>query len=161
MPEVIILPFFFVSFFGALGYWIHLRTRQSRERLQAQMDLQTRVLERFESAQEFSSFLSTEGGQKFLSGLSAGERAGWAPARRILTGLQAGIVLCLVGLGLFAIAAIEGNNGPAYPGIISVALGLGFLISSALSFRLSKGWGLLPGGPGGDVRSELVNDLGR
>jgi hypothetical protein len=161
MPEAIILPVLFLSVFACLAYWIQLRTRQGRERLQAQMDLQTRVLERFESAQEFTQFVATDGGQKFLAGLSTGERAGWAPARRILTGIQAGIVLSLVGCALFAIAAIEGSAEPAYPGIVILALGLGFLISSAVSHRLSRGWGLLPGGAAEHPDRDLLTDLGR
>lgn len=143
MPEAIIVPIAVVSFFAVLAYLFHLRSRHNRERLQAQMDLQTRILERFESAQEFSAFLGTEGGQKFVAGLSQ-EATGWAPARRILGGLQAGLVLCLLGGGLLVIAAIDGRNAPVYFGIVALALGLGFLGSSALSYRLSRGWGLLP-----------------
>lgn len=143
MPEVIIIPIVVLSFFVALAYVFHLRSRHNRERLQAQMDLQTRILERFESPQEFTAFLTTSGGQKFLSGLSQ-EAAGWAPARRILGGLQAGLVLCLLGAGLLVIAAIETEVEPAYFGIVFISLGLGFLGSSALSYRLSRGWGLLP-----------------
>lgn len=143
MPEAVIVPVAVVSFFAVLAFLFHLRSRHNRERLQAQMDLQTRILERFESAQEFAAFLGTEGGQKFVAGLSQ-EAAGWAPARRILGGLQAGLVLSLLGGGLLVIAAIESRNGFAYLGIVALALGLGFLGSSALSYRLSRGWGLLP-----------------
>ena len=143
MPEAVIVPVVVLSFFGALSYVFHLRSRHNRERLQAQMDLQTRMLERFASAQEFTAFLTTEGGQKFVAGLSQ-EPAGWAPARRILGGLQAGLVLCLLGAGLVVIAAIETEVEPAYFGIVCISLGLGFLGSSALSYRLSRGWGLLP-----------------
>jgi hypothetical protein len=143
MPEVVIVPIVVLSFFAAFAYFFHLRSKHNRERLQAQMDLQTRVLERFESPQEFTAFLTTEGGQSFLSGLSQ-EKAGWAPARRILGGLQTGLVLCLLGVGLIVIAVIETEVEPAYFGIVCISLGLGFLGSSALSYRLSRGWGLLP-----------------
>jgi hypothetical protein len=143
MPEAVIIPVVALSMFGALAFLFHVRGRQSRERLQAQMDLQKRILERFESAQEFTEFLATAGGQKFLAGLSQ-ENTGWAPARRVLAGLQAGLVLCLLGIGLMTIAFIESNLGPAYMGVIALSLGLGFLGSSVLSYRLSKGWGLLP-----------------
>ena len=143
MPEAIIVPVAVLSFFGALAYVFHLRSRHNRERLQAQMDLQTRILERFESPQEFTAFLTTEGGQKFLAGLSQ-ESAGWAPARRILGGLQAGLVLSLLGLGLAVIGGIEQAEEAVYFGIVFLSLGLGFLASSALSYRLSRGWGLLP-----------------
>lgn len=143
MPEAVIVPFVFVTVCSLLAFAFHLKSRHNRERLQAQMDLQTRMLERFASAQEFTAFLTTEGGQKFVAGLSQ-EPAGWAPARRILGGLQAGLVLCLLGLGMLVIAALESQNAPAYFGIGFLSLGLGFLGSSALSYRLSRGWGLLP-----------------
>ena len=92
MPvEAVVLPILFVSIFAVLAYWIYSRQRRQRELLQAQVDLQTRILDRFDSPQEFSTFLQTEGGRRFLSGLGQ-ERGGWRPARRIMAAVQAGLI---------------------------------------------------------------------
>jgi hypothetical protein len=144
MPaEAVILPILFVSFFAVVGYWIHARQRRQREVLAAQQDLQTRILERFDSAQEFSHFLQTEGGRRFLAGLT--DERGWRPARRIMAAVQIGIVITALGLGLFVLANVVGNREVAWPGIMILFLGLGFLASAAASWLMSKKWGLLPG----------------
>jgi len=145
MPvEAVVLPILFISIFAVLAYWIAARQRRQRELLQAQVDLQTRILDRFDSPQEFSSFLQTEGGRRFLSGLGQ-ERGGWRPARRIMAAVQAGLIFSLLGVGLFVLAWITGQRAFSYPGTIVFFLGLGFLASALASFVMSKRWSLLPG----------------
>jgi hypothetical protein len=143
MPvEAVVLPILFVSFFAVLAYWIHMRQRRQRELLAAQQDLQTRILERFDSPQEFSHFLQTDGGRRFLSGLT--DERGWRPARRIMTAVQVGIVVTALGLALFALAAFTKERDFTYPATIIFFLGVGFLASALASYRMSKRWGLLP-----------------
>lgn len=143
MPtEAIIFPILFLSFFGVLAFWIHSRQRRSRELLDAQMQLQTRILERFDSQAEFASFLQSEGGQRFLTGLT--DERGWRPAKKILFALQAGIVVTCFGLGLCVLSWAVGEKDPLYPAIVILFLGLGFLLAAAASYRLSKSWGLMP-----------------
>lgn len=157
MPvEAIIFPILFLTVFSCLAYWIHVRSRRSRERLQAQMELQSKILARFDSAQEFAGFLQTEGGRTFLSGL-AEQPVERRPTQRILTAVQIGIVIAMFGVGLCLIAWIENTTDPALPGVVLLCIGAGFLIAAAASYRLSKSWGLL-GGPAAGPR-DLVADL--
>jgi hypothetical protein len=143
MPvEAVVLPIVFLSFFSVLAFWIHTRQRRQRELLAAQQDLQTRILERFDSPQEFSQFLQTDGGRRFLSGLT--DERGWRPARRIMTAVQVGIVVTSLGLALFALAAFTNERDFTYPATIIFFLGAGFLASALASYRMSKRWGLLP-----------------
>ncbi len=150
MPEALIVPVFFITFFATLAYWIHVRSQRAREQLQAQMDLQTRVLERFDSPQELASFLQTEGGRKFIAGVVE-ERTGWAPAKRILFAIQTGVVATVMGIGFYTLQALTGEPDLIYPATILLFLGLGFLIAATLSYTLSKSWGLVKprsAGPG-------------
>lgn len=143
MPvEAIIMPVLFVSFFAVIAFWIHSRQRRSRELLEAQMQLQTRILDRFDSQAEFSEFLQSEGGQKFLTNLT--EERGWKPAKRILGAVSVGIVVTFLGLGLCALAWAVGEREVLYPAIVILFLGAGFLAAAAASYRMSRSWGLLP-----------------
>ena len=124
--------------------------------MQAQVDLQTRILNRFDSPQEFSSFLQTDGGQRFVTGLT--HERDWRPARRIIVAVQIGIVLAVLGLGFFVLAGITQRVELAYPGTIILFLGIGFLASSLASYRMSKNWSLLPG-PSTRGADELTGEI--
>ena len=109
---------------------------------------QTKLLERIGSVSELGAFLNTEAGSRFLKGLTTvNESAG--PQVRILRAVQSGAVLATVGTGLFLYGwmtpAIPGDltNGINAVATILFGIGAGFLISAALSYRLSKQMGLL------------------
>jgi hypothetical protein len=90
--------------------------------------------------------LSTDAGSRFLKVLTS-EAAG--PQIRILRAVQSGTVLACIGVGLY----LYGWFSPTVPGeainavnviaTILFALGVGLLLSAALSYRLSKQMGLL------------------
>jgi len=140
--HIVQLVVFVVSFLVA-AFYLYLRQRSKREVLQARMELQTRVLDRFDSPQEFTAFLNTEGGQQFLDGIS--DEKGWEPAKRILFAVQAGIVMVFLGLGLGSIWWMEGDEDLVYGATIFLFLGLGFLVAAFASHRLSRAWELMPG----------------
>ncbi|MEA2274989.1 MAG: hypothetical protein QOI98_3697, partial [Solirubrobacteraceae bacterium] len=56
-----------------------------------------------------------------------------------------GIITTLLGLGFLAIFAadIRDNRGFIYPGCLILALGLGFFLSTFVSMKLSRSWGLI------------------
>lgn len=144
--DAIVFPILFLLFFAVLAFWLYTRFRRSQDLIKARMELQTRVLERFESPSEFTAFLDTEGGRRFLAGLS--DERGWRPIRRILSAVQWGLVLACFGGGFVVLRYAVSESWVIVPGILALALGLGFLASAVASFRLSKAWGLL--GPAGD-----------
>ena len=76
------------------------------------------------------------------------ERA--SPFGRILGSIQAGVILTLGGLALYLVRNhVPGDSGEDFGlmflGALGIAVGLGFLISAAASFWLSKSWGLING----------------
>jgi hypothetical protein len=145
--------FFIILALIAWFVWLDAKRRQAR--IQAHTDLQNRLLEKFASPQDVAQFLQTEGGRRFLQGLTAD--TGQA-ARRILRAMQVGVIFSLVGLAAVGLGLLYPNishEGLVRPnpgiiiGALILAFGAGFLISAALSYRISKAWGLLKTGADG------------
>jgi len=121
---------------------IAVNIRRSRTSKQI-ADLHSRLLDRFAANQELIGFLEGESGRRYFDALQAEIHD---PFNRILNGIQAGVLLMLLGLSLVAVRAGQDDrvirNALLLTGIPGIALGLGFLISAALSHRFCKSWGL-------------------
>ena len=111
----------------------------------ARSELQNRLLEKFASPQDVAQFLQTEGGDRFLKGLTTDVRR---TGRGILFSMQLGVILASLGLAAIGLGVAyppQGHGGS--PGVIMgsliLAVGVGFLISAGLSYSLSKKWGIL------------------
>lgn len=142
MQEAVVMTFMFSLLAGLVVLILYFRRRRQQEVLEAQRDLQTRILERFDSPQEFAAFLQTRGGQRFLSGLT--DERGWRPAKRIMLAVQIGLVITFFGLGLAILSAVLGESDPLYPAVVIFSIGAGFLAAAAATYRMSKQWRLLP-----------------
>jgi len=116
--------------------WLLIRKNQARTRTRAEFHRQ--LLEKFSSGREFAEFLEGKGSQRLLEDLWS-ERLN--AKERILRGLGAGVVLTVLGLGILGLSWKTANL--LYPAVLFLALGLGFLISTGVSYRLSKKWDLL------------------
>jgi hypothetical protein len=155
--EAIIVP----ALFFTVGYvvWVVAEAFGRRQRLRVAAEFHSKLLERIGSAAEFGQFLTSEGGSRFTESLSASREG--APHTRILRAVQAGIVILFVGAGLFIFTAAE--ELPYAPernvravSTIFTAVGLGLLVSAAVSYVLSRRMGLLASrvaGPGAVNRS--------
>jgi hypothetical protein len=135
----------FMSFVVLIAWFIWLDARRRREAAKAQAELQHRLLDKFSSPQEVGEFLQTEGGRRFLQGLTADRKHA---GRRILLALQTGTVTTLLGLTTIGLGLLYPVRGAEpHPAIIMgalvLSLGAGFLLSAGISYRLSKAWGLL------------------
>lgn len=109
-----------------------------------QADLQARMLDKFGTAPEMVQYLQSDSGQNLLQAAPV-EKA--HPYHRILGSVQAGIILALVGIASLFLRSQIADSYEAFVflGSIGLALGVGFLISSAIAFFLSKHWGLING----------------
>ena len=109
---------------------------------------QSKMLDRIGSVNELGAFLNTEAGSRFLKGLTTLSEP-MDPRLRILRAAQSGAVLATLGVGLYLYGWLtptvrgEVTNGINALATIFFAIGVGFLVSAALSFRLSKQMGLL------------------
>jgi hypothetical protein len=98
----IIVPF---GFFALIGFlvWIVMDTSRQRAQIKATADFNAGILIRISSLKDFSDFVQTDHGAKFMDSLTA-ERASSGPRDRVLRTTQVGIVVATLGLGLLIMA---------------------------------------------------------
>src|SRR5436189_4694780 len=131
--EIIIVPFIF----STMGFvvWVAFNSWQRRQQVKLLTDFNSRLLERIGSVKDFSEFLQTDGGAKFIDRVTAG---GTPPDVRmtILRAVQAGLVLVTLGAGLLLLAWMLRAHYPfgdtevfTITGVIAMSLGVGFLLS--------------------------------
>ncbi len=120
---------------------------KERANLRTRADLHNRLLEKFDSATEFVDYLKSDSGQNLIDEMTVKNTS---VTTKILGSIQKGIILTLVGIGLLILGNIFGSQmgGDLYivltvAGTIGIMIGIGFLISTAISYRLSKSLGLL------------------
>lgn len=116
-----------------------------------QTETQAKLLERFDSPQDLLAFLGSEEGRRALelppisSMTDTGLRAG-SPFGRILTSLQIGIPVALVGAGLIYLRGSLADVAEPLLlfGTLGLVLGIGLIVSAGVSFLLARHLGLLP-----------------
>jgi hypothetical protein len=115
-----------------------------------QTDVHTKILDRFSSNEDLLAYIQSPAGRKFLESTPISvdaPRALAAPISRILWSAQAGAVLTVLGLGITVVSrtTLEEVAAPlAAIGAVILALGIGFLVSSALAYMLTRRLRLMP-----------------
>ena len=153
-----LLPLVVLTTMVICGAWLLslvIAAYKNRAHLKAQTDFHNKMMEKFSSADEFTAYLQSEAGQSFFENL-AGEPS--TPLTKILGSIQKGTILTLLGIGLIILGNVfsvaEGSNIMFVTGTISLVIGIGFLVSSIVSYRLAKAWGLIsPKNAAGDSKS--------
>ncbi|MCA1636843.1 MAG: hypothetical protein LC768_00645 [Acidobacteria bacterium] len=112
--------------------------------LRTRAELYSRLLDKFGSGNEFAEYLESETGRQFVEEITV---QGAAPTSKILGSIQKGVIMTLIGLGMIVLANVffggDLFNVVATGGTIALMLGVGFLISTFISYHLSKSWGLI------------------
>jgi hypothetical protein len=136
------------SLFFLIGFviWVAITAWQRRQRLSIIFDFNRHLLDRLGSAKDFTDFVQTEAGARFMRGLTTAEPASASVQLRIMVSVQIGIILSTLGLGLLALATSRYGNRDELTilGVIAVSVGLGFLLSTLVSYRLARAFGTLP-----------------
>ena len=158
--EVIIVPAAFLLV--AYVFYVIANAFTRRQQLRSTTEFQTRLLDRTGNMAEFSEFLNTEGGRKFLNTV-AGESGGLAQ-HRVLRAFQSGIVMLCLGIGIFmylssARVDIETYESLGFVGTVSAAVGLGLLISGYVSLRMSRRMGLINGQSHASTTNEIARSV--
>lgn len=135
-----------VVFIGMFLFWgwvvyIILEWRKLKHKNQ----LQNKIIDKLNSVPELNEFLQTEGGNRFLNFLTI---ESFSPKEKLLSSISKGIILLMLGVAFFSIDPLfstvtEDAQIFAALAFIFVALGIGFLISSFISYLLSKKWGII------------------
>ncbi|MFT4111459.1 hypothetical protein [Silvibacterium sp.] len=143
MSDNIVIPLGFFAAFIWLASIVFTNLRRSRI-ARRQAELQAIVLHKLESSQSLLAYSQTEAGRQFLDGLTL-EREQRTPYSRILNSVQAGIILTCFGAAmLFLRSKLQfPEEGFTVFGTLAVGLGIGFGISGAASYLLSRSFGLL------------------
>jgi hypothetical protein len=131
-----------------------LENRRWNRIFKLQSEVHGRLIDKFSTTQELSAYMGTDSGRKFLEAapipvnIDTGQRVPNAVAR-VLTPLQIGVVLVLLGLGLLSLR----HAGPDMEvpmlvfGTLMLMPGIGFIISAGLTWLLAARLGLMPQEP--------------
>jgi len=140
--DIIIVPCF-LAFFSWVG-WLLFSTIRRYKIAKLQADVQQRLLEKVSSGQELLAYAQTDAGKQLLESLRVETVS---PHARIIGALQTAIVMMALGFALLLLRnRVSGaEEGFVVFGTIITVLGIGFAISSAASYYLSKAFGLLNG----------------
>ena len=152
-PEFVIVPAFFTLV--VFTVWMSISVWLRRQHLMLIGELSRRLIDKLSTVQEFSAFAKSEAGQEVLDALFT-ESVG-RPEQRILRAVEMGIVLAALGLGLVCLGQyfeFEGHEAFTAVGVISLSLGIGFLVSAAVSHRIASRATVRPVRPGQRPRLE-------
>jgi hypothetical protein len=151
----------FLIFVGVLAavLWLvrqFLENRRWSRIFKLQTEVHGKLIEKFGSSQELLTYMGTEAGKRFLEaapipvGFETEQRMPNAVAR-VLTPLQIGVVLVLLGIGMLALRNSLGADMHApmlLMGTVVLMPGIGFILSAGVTWMLAARLGLMPEQPG-------------
>jgi len=152
-----VVPIFIVGFvMGMICFiaYVILEVVRSRHRIRATTELQGKLIDRL-GAQDIGVFLNSENGSQMLRAL-AEQPTGDVAHVRILRALQSGLVLAVLGLGMFLYSnsqalLLEVQDGVRLFATLALSLGIGLLLAAGASYRMSRRMGLLKAAGDGAV----------
>ena len=143
----------FLGFLAVLSWMVRLFVENRRwgRVFKLQSEVHGRLIDKFSSNQELAAYMQTDAGRRFLEAapiavnLENGQRMPNAVAR-VLTPLQIGIVLVLLGTGLLFLrhAGTDLDVPMLVFGIIVLMPGIGFILSAGITWLLAARLGLMP-----------------
>lgn len=134
-----LIPIFGIIFSSVTAVLIVFFVSRARaRRAEVQAEVQSRLIDRFGTAPELIQFLQSPAGKQFVSGVQS------APAllarERILNGFHRAIILTMLGLACGVLTWFYADNDNPLPFFTAIflALGVGYMIATFVSYRLSK-----------------------
>jgi hypothetical protein len=113
---------------------VYLVTKTRQRRLEAQVEMQSRLIDRFGTAPELVQFLHSPAGRTFVSGVQGAPAA--MTRERLMSGFSRAIVLTMLGTG-FLFLTFYSDDDWAIPAAIVFFLGIGYLLATYVSYKLS------------------------
>jgi hypothetical protein len=140
--DFLVVPVVF-GFFAWL-VWVVFSTIRRYKIAKLQAEVQNKLLEKVGSGQELLAYAQTDVGKTLLESLRVETHS---PYARIIGALQTAIVMISLGVAFLLLRTrISGaEEGFLVLGTLLSVLGVGFALSSAASYYLSKSFGLLNG----------------
>jgi hypothetical protein len=130
--------------FGTISWiaWLIFSTIRRYKATKVQGEIQARLLDKFGSSQELLAYVQSETGKQFLDSLTVEQRT---PYGRILNAAQSATVMIFFGGALLFLRGriSAGQEVFLVFGTLILTLGIGFAVSAAVSYSLSKSFGLV------------------
>jgi hypothetical protein len=144
MEQDILVPFFVGATFAWIA-WVIFSTIRRYLLAKMQSGVQIKLLEKVDSSQALLAYAETESGRHFLESLRVEQVEPAMPYGRILSGAQSGVVLSAFGIGMLLLhsTGVATEREFTIFGGLALALGIGFVLASAVSYVLSRSFGLL------------------
>jgi hypothetical protein len=140
-PMIVGLAFFYTL---AAVITAALESRRRALAIRTHAEVLNRVLDKFGSSRDFVELSESPGGKRLLEVLGSEPNG---VGEKILAAVQRGVVLSVLGVGVLLLSlAIYSTALEEFIRIIGgvcLALGLGYLGSSVLSYRLARSMGVL------------------
>lgn len=128
-----------------------LENRRWSRVFKVQTEIYNKLLDKFSSNEEMLAYIRSESGKRFLDTATLPVVTGTQPqipnpVARVLTPLQLGVVLAVVGAGMIYIrSSVPDAYAPlSVFGTLALMGGIGFIVSAGLAFGLAKHLGMLP-----------------
>ncbi len=136
LSAMIVLPVFFAALLLALKVYFDWR------KVRIKSEFHHKLVDKFGDVKELNNFLETKGGSDFLRSLSIN---GLAPKEKLLSAVSRGIIVGFLGIAVLLLGWTFMENSRYFiaAGITILVLGIGFLVSAAVSYQLSKKWGII------------------
>lgn len=149
MPPVLVSGIFVIALYWILR--VILENRRWNRIFKLQSEVHGRLIDKFSSNQELASYMETDAGKRFLEAAPISvnfeqDRRVPNAVARVLTPLQIGVVLVLLGSGLLLLR----HAGPDMDvpmlvfGTVCMMPGIGFILSAGLTWILAARLGLMP-----------------
>ena len=142
MEIMIVLP----ALFGSIIWLVYIIVDGLRRRQQLRVvnEFHSKLLDRIGSASDFVDFFNSDAGSRFIESLST-ERG--APAARIISSVQWGLTLLSLGIAIFILVSSRSYREEAadmltFVATVSVGVGSGMVVSSALSYLAARRMGI-------------------
>jgi hypothetical protein len=130
---------------------------KQRANTRTRTEVYNRLIDKFSSAPELIEFLRSDAGLRFIEEHTVEPSQ---PLMKIMNSIRLGVSLALVGGGMLVVANIWDRalgedlyTVIALGGTVALTAGTGFIVAAAISYKLCKSWGLIPG-----VEREKAND---
>jgi hypothetical protein len=125
--------------------WITFSTIRRYLVAKLQASLQAKLLDRLDSSEALLAYVATDPGRELVAALRLEQEYRAAPFRSILLGVQACIVLIVLGGTFLLLHAIKilPDDSAVVMGALPMALGIGFGIAVVTTYIISRHFGLL------------------
>ncbi len=138
VTAMVTLPIFFFMFLLAIKFFFDWK------KIRLKSDFHHKLMDKFGNVKDLNEFLQTKTGTGFMQSLTIN---GQGLKEKLMSTVSTGIIVGFLGIGVIVFGSMTGTSENTIyffaSGIALFVLGIGFLVSALVSYRLSRKWGIL------------------